>query len=141
MKPGVVPGDADPAIALVALGLMLLPRIFYLISMQRAVARCDPSARSIPPGLVWLAMVPLLSMVWDFVVVVAVGRSLGNEYARRNRPLAYSFPGLGFGISFCVLNLLIWIPLINMVAVPVAVVLWLIFWVKISRLSSRLDRD
>lgn len=139
MKPGVVPGEVDPAIALAVLGVMLLPRIFYLVSMHRAVAKCDPSARSIPPGLVWLAMVPLLSMVWDFVVVVTVGRSLGSEYSRRNRPLDYSLPGLGLGISFCVVNLLLWIPFINLIAYPVGIILWLLFWVKIARVSSQLD--
>jgi hypothetical protein len=141
MKPGVMPGDADPAIALAVLGVMLLPRIFYLVTMHRAISKCDPSARSMPPGLVWLSMVPLLYMVWDFVVVVAVGRSLGNEYSRRNKPLSYSLPGLGIGISFCVLNLLLWIPFINLIAFPLGVVLWLIFWAKIARLSSRMDED
>jgi len=127
------------AATLIVLGLLLLPRVFYLITMYRAIDRCSQPSRAMSPGLVWLSMVPLLNLAWDFIVVFMTSSSLEREYKARSRPLSGSYPALGPGIAFCVLNLVEWIPIINLIIVPLSLVLWIIFWVKIARLSGNLD--
>lgn len=128
----------DPAFALIFLGVLILPRIFYLVSMQKAIGRCSPRARAMPPGLVWLGLIPLFQLIWDFVIVVTSSKSLSDEFEARKNPLPGGLPGLGPGIAFCVLNLLFWIPLLNILTMLASLVLWIVFWVKISSLSSSL---
>lgn len=123
---------------LVFLGLMLLPKIFYLMTMHRALTRSDPRSRNMNPGLVWLSMIPLFAMAWDFVVVVATSATMEKEYTRRGRPLVSAYPGLGSGITFCILSLVLWIPFINVFVAPVCLVFWIVYWVKIARLSAGL---
>lgn len=127
------------AVTLILLGILLLPRIFYLMTMHRAISRCAPGSRSMSPGLVWLGMVPVVYLFWDFLVVFMTSSSLEREYKARNRPLAGSYPALAPGIAFCVLNLVGWIPFINLLITPVSLILWIVFWVKIARLSRGLD--
>jgi hypothetical protein len=127
------------AVTLIVLGALLLPRIFYLMAVHKAIARCSPPSRSMSPGLVWLSMVPIIYLFWDFVVVFMTSSSLDKEYKARSRPLAGSYPGLAPGIAFCVLNLVGWIPFLNLIIMPVSLILWIIFWVKMARLSRGLD--
>ncbi|NLP06553.1 hypothetical protein GX411_11485 [Candidatus Fermentibacteria bacterium] len=131
-------GPGDPAFALIFLAVLILPRIFYLISMQRAIGRCSPQARAMSPGLVWLGLIPLFYLIWDFVIVVTVSKSVSDEFTARKNPLQGGLPGLGPGIAFCVLNLLFWLPIVNILTILASLVLWIVFWVKISSLSSGL---
>lgn len=128
----------DPLFGLVFLAVLILPRIFYLISMQRAIGRCSPQARAMSPGLVWLGLIPLFYLIWDFVIVVTASKSITDEFSARKNPIPGGLPGLGPGIAFCVLNLLFWIPFVNILTMLASLVLWIVFWVKISSLSSSL---
>ncbi len=72
--------------------------IFYLLALQHALERCSCANRTMTPGLVWLLLVPLFQEVWAFLVVIALGRSLGNEF--RSRGLAApSRPGQSLGLA------------------------------------------
>jgi hypothetical protein len=126
----------DLVITAIVLGAMLLPRIFYLMSMHGAISRCSPQSRSMSPGLVWLSMVPVVYLFWDFVVVFMVSSSVEKEYRARGKPLEGSYPALAPGIAFCVLDLVGWIPFLNLIITPISLVLWIVFWVKIARLSK-----
>ena len=63
-------------IVLICLLLLLLPKILYLLTLQRTLNRCDPSSRTMSPGLVWLCIVPVFGFVWTFFVVNAIADSL-----------------------------------------------------------------
>ena len=61
----------------------LVITVLYHVSLMRAIQACVPDNRTMAPGLVWLNLVPLLNLVWQFVTVVQVGGSLKREYADR----------------------------------------------------------
>lgn len=81
---------------------VLLVRLFYLLSLSRALTACEPSRRAMSPGLVWLNVVPFGHLFWRFWTVIAIGNSLRREYDARGLRTGHSF-GKGAGITVAVL--------------------------------------
>jgi hypothetical protein len=125
-------------LGLVCGALLLVPAIFYLLTLQRALERCAPESRTMPPGQVWLLLIPLFNVVWQFIVVNSIAASLRNEFARRTIPLAEAEPGKSVGLVLCVASVAGIVPLLNILAGPVSLVCWILYWVKISGYSSML---
>jgi hypothetical protein len=118
--------------------LLLIPAIFYLITLQRALERCAPESRTMPPGQVWLLLIPLFNVVWQFMVVNSIAASLRNEFARRRIPLAETEPGKNVGFVLCISTVAGIVPLVNILAGPVSLVCWILYWVKIAGYSRML---
>jgi hypothetical protein len=120
-------------------GLFLIPAIFYLITLQNALGKCAPGSRTMDPGMVWLLLIPLFHLVWSFFVVMALGKSLGNEFRRRGIPSPDPLPGQSIGMAMCICGCCAVVPLINFLAGPAAFILWIIYWMKIGEFSRVLD--
>jgi hypothetical protein len=119
--------------------LILIPAIFYLLTLQNTLGKCAPATRTMEPGMVWLQLIPFFHLIWSFFVVMALGESLGNEFRRRGVPNTDRQPGQSIGMAMCVCGCCAMIPLINFLAGPAAFVLWIIYWVKIAEFSRLLD--
>ncbi|HUB51368.1 MAG TPA: hypothetical protein VL986_04430 [Terracidiphilus sp.] len=119
--------------------LFLIPAIFYLITLQNALVKCPPGVRTMEPGMVWLLLIPLFHLIWQFFVVMALGNSLGNEFRRRGIPCPDPLPGQSIGMAMCICGCCGIIPIINFLALPAAFVLWIVYWVKIAEFSRALD--
>ncbi len=133
-------GPGNPLMGLAFLGVLILPRIFYLLTMGRALSRCAPRNRTLTPGLVWLSIIPMFGNLWDFVIVLTVGRNLTDEARSRSLQPAEDNPGLAFGIAYCLLNLFFWIPFINIFTGLASLICWIVYWAKIAA-ASRLLAD
>jgi hypothetical protein len=116
---------------------LYIPLIFYLLTLQKALSRCSPASRTLSPGLVWLLLIPFFGLVWHFVIVTSLAKSLHNEFTKRNINEAQN-PGLGIGLATCILSVLSWIPHLRGVGIA-ALVCLIIYWVKIAGYSARLQ--
>ena len=115
-------------IVFIVFAIFLVPFIFYLLTLQKALNRCSPECRAMNPAMVWLMFVPLFHIVWQFFVVLNVAKSLGAEF--RKRGIAEDpNPGQTIGMIMCIGNL---------ICGPVGLVCWIIYWVKIAGYSGRL---
>lgn len=133
-------GDAGSLAIFLGFSLvLLLPRIFFLATMQKALGRCPYGRRNISPGLVWLSLIPVFNLVWDFVVVGSTSSSVGNELKRRGVPPDAADTGLGPGLVFCLLAFFLWIPIVNIFVGLGLAICFTIFWVKIARASGLLS--
>ncbi len=115
-------------IVFIVIAILLVPFIFYLLTLQKALNRCSPECRAMNPGMVWLMLVPLFHIVWQFFVVLNVAKSLGAEFRKRGIVEEPS-PGQTLGIVMCIGNL---------ICGPVGLICWIIYWVKIAGYSSKL---
>jgi hypothetical protein len=97
---GIGVGVAELLVILVV-GLLYIPLIFYLLTLQKALSRCSPASRTLSPGLVWLLPIPFFGLVWHFVIVTSLAKSLHNEFTKRNINEAQN-PGLGVGLAMCI---------------------------------------
>jgi hypothetical protein len=116
----------------------LIPWALYTLTLQKALQRCAPESRTMPPGQVWLLLIPLFNAVWMFIVVGRLASSLRNEFLRRHLPLANPEPGKNLGIATCVLYLTCWIPIVSMLTGPAGLVCWILYWVKIAGYSRQI---
>ena len=126
-------------VIVVLVGLMLLPAIFYLISLSKALQRCSFESRTMPPGQVWLLLIPLFGMIWHFIIVSRMSSSLRNEFISRQLPLAEAEPGKSLGLAMCILAAVSCIPVLGIVTAIAFFVCWIMYWVKITDYSRQLQ--
>ena len=124
---------------LIVIGIMIIPAIFYLLTLQKALERCSIESRTTSPGSVWLLLIPLFNLVWLFIIVTKISESLHNEFTKRNIPEDPQ-PGKSLGITYAVLVVCSIIPLLGILASLAALVCWILYWVKIAGYSKKLEQ-
>jgi len=131
-----------PTLALILLlWFSLLALIVFLLALQDALKKCAPTSRTMKPGKVWLLLIPIFGLVWQFIVVVNIAKSLRNEFARLGTPCSESTPGQAVGLLWCLCNCFTLIPLIGRFAALVGFVLWIAYWKRIADYSRLVDAN
>ena len=132
MGPGLIVGVFFVA-------LILLPVIFYLLTLQNALKEVDPSRRKVSPSNVWLLFIPLFNLIYPFILYPKISASLKNEYAARGLD-SYGDFGKGLGITLPILCLASFIPFLGSLASLGGLVVWIIFWSKMYSYKKGLLR-
>jgi len=122
------------------LAVALIPGIFFILTLQKALQRCSPESRTTSPGTAWLLLVPLFNIIWQFILVSRMSESLHNEFIKRNIEEEPA-PGKAIGIAFCILNICGIIPIIGIVASVCGLVCWIVYWVKIAGYSGKIAQS
>ena len=113
--------------------------ILYLITLMNTLGAVSAQNRRLTPGLVFLLLIPLFNLVWNFIVVTKIRDSLQAEFSARN--LSGQGFGYGVGLAMCILYIVSIIPLINLLAAPAALVCWIIYWVQIAGYKGQLSKS
>jgi drug/metabolite transporter (DMT)-like permease len=125
-------------IFLVALLIGLIPMVFYLITLQNTLSEIGEQNRKMPPGQVWLILIPLFGIIWNFFVVNAIADGLKAEFDQRGVTRDENRPGAGIGIAMAILQCCSVIPVLGSLAAIAGLVCWIIYWVKISGYKTQL---
>jgi len=133
-------------ILLIALAVSLVIAIFFLLTLSKALHRCSPRNRTMEPGQVWLNLIPLFNIVWQFITVTRIAESLSNEFYDRGWDRGGEDYGKNVGMTYCIMNLLSWIPYCGSLFGLVGLICFILYWVKIAGFSKQLatrgyDRD
>jgi len=118
--------------------ILLIPALCCVVAGHGALGRCALESRTMPPGKVWLTLVPFFNFVWIFIVVDKVASSLRNEFLRRRLPLAEAEPGKTLGTAACALSLASFVPLLGLFAHVAAVVCWILYYSRITGYSRQI---
>ena len=124
-------------ILLIAFAICLIPAIFYILTLQKALNRCAPGNRAMAPGLVWLLLIPLVNMVWQFFVVLNIAKSLDAEFKQRGIAEEAN-PGQKLGLIMCILMVCGIIPILGILCSLGGLVCWILYWVKIAGYSTKI---
>ena len=134
------------------MALFLIPCIFFLITQQNTLKAIQPENRTMSPGEVWLQLIPLFGIVWQFFVVTRISDSLRNEFSSWTNDtifnvegnqvvnLSYSRPTYGVGLAMCICGCCSIIPLLGFLAVLGWFVCWIIYWVQLAEFKSKVQR-
>jgi hypothetical protein len=114
--------------------------IAYILTLSNAVKKCSPSARTMQPGMMWLLLIPLFNLIWNFLAVNAISDSLGNEFRLRGMQGIEPEPGKSIGMPMAICGACSLIPILGILASLAYLVLWIMYWVKVSSLSKMLDQ-
>ena len=129
-----------PTLALIVTLLFALAVVIpFLLTLEKALNRCTPASRTMKPGKVWLMLIPVFGLFWQFVVVMNIAKSLGNEFARLGIPRPESELGKNIGLAMCVCNCCFFIPLLGRLAAIAGFVLCIAYWNRIANYSRVLD--
>ncbi|MFH0894579.1 MAG: hypothetical protein V2A54_09090 [Bacteroidota bacterium] len=116
----------------------LLVMIFYLLSLQRALEACSPQNRKMPPGQVWLQLIPLVNIVWQFINVNNVSGSLKGEFEMLGIPKTEDKPAYGIGLAACICSCCGWIPVLGPFVSIAGFVCFIVYWVNINNYKNKL---
>jgi len=126
-------------VIIVGLLLVLIPFIFYLISLQRCFNAVRPEFRpSLPVGLIWLSLVPALGFVVLLTAIIMLSTSLQKEDEARGSK-SFGDGGLSIGLAAVILGFLSWIPFLGILLAIASLVCWIMHWIKIAGFRKILD--
>jgi len=120
---------------------LLIPIIFYLISLQKAMNSISLEKKPFAGGLVWLTFIPVLGVIWLLVFIIITSISLKRQL--KNKDLSGD-GGFGVGIAFvaCTIGSIIFISSKQYAVISIiglaSFILWIIHWVKITKARNAL---
>lgn len=113
--------------------------VLYLNSLRKTIIEISPENRRVRPGEVWLMLIPLFSLVWQFVLVAKIADSLLAEYRSRGMTPSESRPGyqLGLTMSVCFVSSLL--PLLGSIIALIGFICWILYWNKMNSYRQELE--
>lgn len=124
---------------MVGVFIVILPFVFYLITLQNILTQISPDNRKMPPGNVWLSFIPLFGLAWQFVIVSNLTSSLKSEFSLKGINIDSNSPGYGIGITYSILFCSSIIPVLGILTMIAGLICWIIYWVKISNYKLQLS--
>ena len=125
-------------IFLLIFAIAFLPTIFFLLTLHRTLDEVSLENRLMPPGQVWLALIPIFGTMWQFIIVQKMADSLQKEFAMRGVQTKEPRPGYSIGMAYCILSVCTIIPFFGILASIGMFVTWIIYWVNIADYKNQL---
>jgi|SRR5690348_5585120 len=127
-----LPGTTEWILIFICLGLVLIPAIFYVITLQSTFNTISSENRKMSSSNVWLLLIPVFGVVWHFIVVDNLAKSIDAEAKSKDIKIAEPKPAYNIGLAMCILTCLFFIPGLNFFASTAALICWILYWVKIT---------
>jgi hypothetical protein len=122
--------------------------ILFLLTQYNTLKAIQPQNRAMSPGEVWLQLIPLFNLVWQFIVVQRISESISRELSsstfsfEESQPIQIyqqgNRPTYQIGMATCVLNVLGLVPLLGALARLAGVICWIIYWVQLSSYKNQI---
>ena len=119
--------------------IIFIPLILCLATIKNILLKVSNQNRNIQPNSVWLVLIPIFGLVWQFKIVNNVSESLNKEFSKREIIINEKKPGYEIGIYYCIMTCCIFIPTIGRYAFWLSIILLLVFWRKMSRFNNMLS--
>ena len=116
-------------------GVAILVAIILLLSSF--LKRVPETHRKMQPGMVWLLVIPLFNIVWNFFVYRAISESYESYFASHGRS-EFGDCGKTIGLVYSICCCLCIIPFLNLLAGPAALILWIIYVIKLIGLKNQI---
>jgi hypothetical protein len=113
--------------------------------MANLAERISPELRTMQPGQVWLAVIPVFGSFWIFHAVMQLANMLREEFSKRKIVEFETSPGLSSGLGFCFtlfvaqITLLFDTPVLAVFLYIAAITLLALYWSKLSGYTRKLD--
>jgi hypothetical protein len=137
-----VHGDDEAAAlaGLMVIGMILLVQLAIGILVAWLIYRANEALpaqhRKAESWQAFLLLIPLFNLVWNFILLARVSGGFQSYFQEKNDP-SVGDCGASIGLWYSIAVICAVIPLVNCVAGPAALVLLIIYLVKISGLRTR----
>jgi hypothetical protein len=116
-------------IALLAIAVGLGIKVFIIYLNYKALDRLPPQFRQMEPWQPWLLFIPCFEIVWNFFVFTKVPASLRSYFNAKGRT----------DVGDCGESLGLWFAITAIFCGPVALVLLIMYLLRISELTKQLS--
>ena len=135
------PGTDLVELAIGALAILFLLGILVLIlyllyDAQRAI---PPEYRHVEPAQVWLLLIPLFNLVWNFFVYPQIADSYRSYFYSRGR-FDVGDAGKSVGLWFSICSASSIIPCVGFIPALIGLILLIVFLIRIYGLKSQLPQ-
>lgn len=138
-----------PWLSIVLLVIFLFVACLFFFAEQKLLHSIREENRTIRPGQVWLQLIPLYGLVWQFVVVARISDSINKELAAQQEDESIlgatvneaQRPLYTIGVWYCILICIGMLPLgalKGLFPIP-AMICWIIFWTRLERYRKRIQ--
>ena len=124
-------------VIILILGILAV-RILFLLNLHKTLQAVSIENRTMDPGLVWLALIPIFAWVWHFIIVTRIGDSLKAEFEILDIPKNEERPSYNTGLTYSILTVCSIIPFLGGLAGLVGFVFMIIYWVKTAEYKNNL---
>ncbi|WP_434656825.1 hypothetical protein [Chromobacterium violaceum] len=123
--------------AMLALGVLaLIAQVFYFLTLHKTMDAVSEQNRPFNGALIWLALIPVLGLVWWMVFALLLSTSIKKDLSARQ---AGGDGGFGISLALVILQALCFIPYLNLLVFIPAIVMWVIHWTKMAALRKQLQ--
>ena len=126
-------------ILLFAFALTIIPIVFYILTLQKTFEIISVENRKMPPQRVWLLLIPLVGLIFHFIIVKDLADSIKAEANSKDVPTKEPRPAYNIGLAMCILSCFVIIPGLKIFTNVAALVCWIIYWVKINSYKKMLS--
>ena len=128
------------------IGILIFVITHYYLQ-QKTVSLVRLENREMNPAHVWFQLIPIVNLVWSYIVVRRVAASIANEL---NSPIddsilgvesrTYRLPTYAMGLVTCILMTLssIPFPMTQAVFFLAGIITWIIYWVQLAKYRKML---
>jgi hypothetical protein len=129
------PGPMEYGIMAIVLLIIIAPIYFYITNLQGLLSKISEKNRMIHPDQLWYLLVPVVNIVYHFIVVDKINSSLKREFADHQSVYTDTNFTYRSGIAMCLFTCLI--PFFTYAGV-VALVFWILYWIKTADMKDQL---
>jgi hypothetical protein len=123
---------------LVVVVVALLPTILYILSFRKTGMAVNRSGGNAPVNSAWLLLVPMLNVVWYFVLLIQlrVAVTLSGRASRDNLWWTFGMIAGGVGVLDTILSAIVSSPGLQFLLVMAWLVFAILHWVNLVRLRT-----
>lgn len=116
----------------IVLVIVLIPFIFFLLTLQNTLKTLQVKNQKMKPGHVWFMLIPIFGFIWAFYVVKQISESLEAEYTARNIPHKPK-PSYYIGLAFAATAVLSLLPILKAFISLAFLVLLVVYWMNVNQ--------
>jgi hypothetical protein len=132
-------GAPELLVILLVLGLLSVLAAVPAILACVVLSRVPRESRKQEPGLAFLLLIPIFSLVWTFFVHPRVAASLKAHFESRGDH-SKGDCGASLALWLCITSVCRVIPLLGILSALASLVLLIVFYVKAFELSAEIQR-
>lgn len=122
---------------LLSFATFLIIIFLFVLTQYKTLALIRPENRRMHPMLVWLQLIPLFGIFWQFYVIRYIAEAIRKELNTRGQTLTY-IVGLAYASLLCLSCL----PLtVFYYFSATGLGMWIIYWALLLRLKRQLKKN
>ena len=125
-------------IAILFLLAFLAVVVFFILTQQWTLQAVSPENRKMPPGNVWLQLIPVFNFYWQFIIVTRISESIALEYERLSIEKKETYPTRAIGMATWVIYFITFIPVVKSVASLAWIICFIIYWVMMNECRKKI---